>query len=185
MRTITRTLALSVVLALSLAACGSGGGDDGVASLSGQDAAAASPTPSVDPEEALADFAACMREHGIDIPDPQVDSEGRIEPQGEGVDPGRIDPKKLQDAMEACSDLLPQGLDLPEMSPEDQAKLRDAVLKYARCMRENGVDVPDPTFDANGGFLIGEMRDAVDPNDPDFRKADEVCRPIMEEALPR
>jgi hypothetical protein len=52
-------------------------------------------------------------------------------------------------------------------------------------MRENDVDMPDPTFDANGGFLIGQMGDAFDPNDPDFRKADEACRPIMEEALPR
>jgi hypothetical protein len=35
---------------------------------------------------------------------------------------------------------------------------QDALLKFAACMRENGVDVKDPTFDANGqptGGLFG------------------------------
>jgi hypothetical protein len=28
---------------------------------------------------------------------------------------------------------------------------RDAFLAYARCMRENGIDMPDPQFDEGGG----------------------------------
>ena len=37
--------------------------------------------------------------------------------------------------------------EMPKLSPEEEAKMRDNALKFAQCMREHGIDMPDPTFD--------------------------------------
>ena len=74
-------LAIPLLTVLLVAACGGGGGDDGVASLSGDgsgDGDATSTTLSEEErEEAMLDWAACMRGQGIDMPDPTVDGNGR------------------------------------------------------------------------------------------------------------
>ncbi|HYJ73815.1 MAG TPA: hypothetical protein VE265_15225, partial [Actinomycetota bacterium] len=76
-------LALAVLgLGLALAACGGSPDGDRVASLSGDGATGTTngtaKTPSKDPQQAALDFARCMREHGVDMPDPEVDEQGRI-----------------------------------------------------------------------------------------------------------
>ena len=37
------------------------------------------------------------------------------------------------------------------LDPAEQAKLQDACSKYARCMRGQGVNMPDPKVAGNGG----------------------------------
>lgn len=180
-----RAMALAATLSLVLVACASEP-DDGVATLAGASSSSPSASPSVDPEDQLADFAQCMRDHGVeDFPDPQVDENGRITIGGGGGGgaPEAGDLQELQDAMEACRDLLPQDLGPGNVSPEQQAKVQDALLHYAQCMREHGIDVPDPDFSGDGGmFRIGGP--GMDPNDPDFKAADEACRRFLEEAMP-
>jgi hypothetical protein len=180
-------IALVGALSVSLVACGGGNGGDGVATLGDGDAvASASASPSVDPEDALAEFAECMRENGVeDFEDPQVDSDGRIE-IGVGSGDGPLsneDAETIDAAMEACQDLLPRGDGPAQISEEDQAALQDALVEYAECMREHGIDMPDPEFAGDGGFLqqIGE---GIDPGSEEFQEADEVCRPALEDAMP-
>jgi hypothetical protein len=58
-------------------------------------------------------------------------------------------------------------------SPEDR---EEAMLDFAECMRDHGIDFPDPQFEDGGGMTIGigpESR--VDPSDPDFQDAQEEC----------
>jgi hypothetical protein len=183
-----RWTAALVALALMGAACSNGGGDDGVATLGGdQGAAAASASPSADPEDALAEFAECMRENGIeDFPDPQIDEDGRITfgapsggGDGEAPEPG--DRERLDEAMAACQDLLPQGLGPGNLTPEDEAAFQDALVDYTDCMREQGIDMPDPDFSGDGGGFIGGA-EGVDPQDPAFQDADELCRHFLEDA---
>jgi hypothetical protein len=183
-----KSVALAGVLSLTLAACGGGGSGDGVATLGDGDeaAATASASPSVDPEDALAEFAECMRDNGIeDFPDPTIDENGGIQIGigGEGGPPSEEDRQALTDAMEACQDLLPRGEGPGQISEEDRAAFQDALLEYAQCMRDHGIDMPDPEFTGDGGAMqqIGE---GIDPEDPDFQAADEACRPVLEEALP-
>ena len=76
-------LALAVLgLGLALAACGGSPDGDRVASLSGDGATGTTNgtarAPSKDPQQAALDFARCMREHGVNMPDPEVDEQGRI-----------------------------------------------------------------------------------------------------------
>lgn len=186
-----KTIALVAALSLALVACGGGDdGDDGVATLGdGEAAAGASASPSVDPEDALAEFAECMRENGVeDFPDPQIDENGGItigigdgEP-GEGR-PSDVDRETLEVAMQECQPLLPQGGGPGEISEEDRAAFQDAMIEYAQCMRDNGIEeYPDPEFSGGGAFQ--EIGEGVDPNSDEFRAADETCRPILEETIP-
>lgn len=132
-RRFTLVVALSAVLALTVA-CGSEDTGDGVASAGGGAAgASATPSQSLDPEEARLKFAQCMRENGVDMPDP--DGSGRVAIKGRPGDQG-----KLQDAMKKCQHFMQGAIAKRLEDPE----VRDQMLKFARCMREHGIDMPDP-----------------------------------------
>jgi hypothetical protein len=68
---------LGLGLALALVGCGGSPDGDRVASLSGAGATGTTRAPangaSRDPEQAALAFARCMREHGVDMPDPTDD----------------------------------------------------------------------------------------------------------------
>jgi len=123
-------------------------------------------------EEGLLNFALCMREQGLDFPDPSFNSEGN--PEFEGFD------IEDQDAFEAafvnCEDILRDAFpDEFDLDPEVQAALADSSLEFARCMREQGLDFPDPK---PGEFGFFAFRDAeIDFNDPKFQEAFEICQP--------
>ena len=55
------------------------------------------------------------------------------------------------------------------------AKLDDAMLAFARCMRANGVDVPDPQ-PGERGFVIGPDGPPSEADARRFREADSRCR---------
>ena len=116
------------VLLLSLAACGGSSGDEGIASASGAGSGApkASASPSVDPETAGLRWARCMREQGVDMPDDPKDL-----PKG-----GLEIPDK---ANQACERHRPPGKAIDMNDPE----VRDRFARFAKCMREHGVDMPD------------------------------------------
>jgi hypothetical protein len=170
----------AVALAFALAACGqSGTTSPEVASL--EDGSSDSTVPAAsdgsapdtpeDAQEAALAFAECMREHGIDMPDPQFDSSGgggAVRIGIEGV-PG----DDFEKAQEECGGLLGQAAgSFTPPDPEEQARFEEAMLAYAECMREHGVDFPDPQV--NGGMV--RIGTGIDPEDPDFTEADEACR---------
>lgn len=170
----TAALALAVT-----AACGGDGGGAGVASLSGSTSTAekrpgggdsAGTGPSAEFEDAMVDFARCMREHGVDFPDPEPGSRGGIR-----IGPGRVDPgdPDLEDARAACQSILNEARNsMPKRSEEELAEMRDNMLAFAKCMREQGIDFPDPRVDDSGRVQIrgGGPRD-----DPEFAAAQEKC----------
>ncbi|MGW6460226.1 hypothetical protein ACWF94_30590 [Streptomyces sp. NPDC055078] len=171
MRTRTRSAlaAFPLALALALTGCGSGDDDDGkVASAAeGENAKkAGSAKPSLDPKEMGLKFAACMRKNGVPMEDP-VDGRVMVKQKaGEGPDRATMDK-----AMKACREFQPQGTG-PGGKPDP--KVRDAMQKYAQCMRKNGVeDFPDPQ--AGGGIRM----DAKQAEDPDFKKAEQACKGLM------
>jgi hypothetical protein len=187
MRIAWKATAIAVVLAATLAACGNGD-DDGVATIGGSDTGSGSTaSPSVDPEDALAEFAECMRENGIeDFPDPQIGEDGGIQigAGGDGGPPTEEDRQAIDDAMAVCEDLLPQGEGPGEISEEDQAAAQDAAVEFAECMREHGIEeFPDPEFSDDGGILQ-QIGDNVDPSSDEFREAEDACRSVLEDALP-
>ena len=67
-------------------------------------------------EEKLLAFTRCMREHGIDMPDPQSNGMVFNEEEGSGPD---FDPNsdEFQEAQEACGDLLPGKIQVNGSGP--------------------------------------------------------------------
>jgi hypothetical protein len=163
-RPILVTLGLLFVL---LAACSS---VEGVATVESAAPQAESSSEAADPDQAALDFAACMRENGIEMADPTAGGGGpRILLDG-GVDPQS---EEFQAATEACREHL-EGIVQggPGRQGAPSAEQQEAMLAFAECMRENGVDIPDPQ--AGGGFL--QPGSGVDPQTPEFQEAMEACR---------
>jgi hypothetical protein len=131
-------------------------------------------------EEMALDFVACMRDNGVDFPDPQVNADGSIVlvpggPLANGLDPGSTE---FQDAVGVCGDLVEGASFLPANSI-DQNELEDTLLAFAACVRDKGFEIDDP--DLSGGFpppggpaaLFG---DAFDPADPANAEVVAECR---------
>ena len=124
-------------------------------------------------EEGVLDFAQCMREEGINFPDPTFDIDGN--PQFENVDVENED--EFEEAFTNCEDILRNAL--PEqfdLDPEVEAALVDASLEFSQCMREEGSsNCPDPT---PGEFGFFAFRDAeIEWTSDDVQKAFEICQP--------
>jgi hypothetical protein len=176
------TLALLAVAAFAVACTGGSAAPSGVASLGSQSPAPGSstdPAASIDPEDAILAFAECMREHGVDMPDPQVGANGEISMGIRGDGSNRAE---MQAAQEACGDLMEGALGEPrELTPEQ----KDNMLAFASCMREHGIDMPDPQFEGGGRVMIGgpdgENGPKIDPESSEFQEADEACRDLLGE----
>ena len=169
-----RRLALLGAALLALAACGGSGAEPAptLPSVSSTVAAAAAPTttaPDIDPEEAFQEYSECMREHGVEMPDPDTGGGGGVMIVGEGD----FDISAFEEAAEACDPILEDVFGEFEMTPEMEAELRDQELAFARCMRDNGVeDWPDPSGDLSGGMSI-QLPDDLDPEK--MNAAMEIC----------
>jgi hypothetical protein len=178
-------LVLAAGLATGAACGGSGSGSNGVASIktasdqSGDSTDKDSDKKETSPEDAMLAFARCMREHGIDMPDPDTSGGNGVvtfsaSAAGEGA---KLDPEadKFREANDACKDLM-GDVGPMNMSPEQQQEMQDQALAFSRCMREHGVNMPDPTFGGKGEMMmkIGPD-DGLDPEDPKFQDAQQAC----------
>ncbi|MBB5785429.1 hypothetical protein [Jiangella mangrovi] len=182
--------ALALLLAVALTGCGSDdGGDDlsaaGTAAADGDadsgdgagdggssgdgasdDGGSGGDRSEVDPEQAELDFYECMREHGVDLPDPDPGQPGmqlRL-PQG--------DPN-AQAAAEECRALLPNGGEPPQLDASQLESLR----AFTGCMRDNGIDMADPGADGTLSVPQG-----VNPESAEFQTAMSTCQPLLEGA---
>ena len=119
----------AAALVLLLVACG------------GSSSPGASATAST--QETAVKFARCLREHGVNASTPTGSSASSfIKVTGAGG------PKAFEAAQTACKRYRPAP---PSFSPAEQTAHLDAALKFAKCMRSHGVDIPDPP--AGGGGI--------------------------------
>jgi len=189
-------IAAVALVALLVAACsGAAPSGQGVVSLEDPSASpdpSASATASQDPEEQMLAFQRCMRDHGVDVqvtmadpnatggkvgvniqtgPGPSAANGGRAQP---GTAP---DEQKLKAADDACHSLLPNG-GQGDPSRTMDPQLQDQLLAFAQCMRDHGIDFPDPQFDGNRvtiGSNAGGRDNMPDPNSPQFKAATDAC----------
>jgi hypothetical protein len=116
-------------------------------------------------------WARCMREHGVEMADPDPDGSVQLADPRSKVKPA------VQKAVEACQPLHPPAemMPLPTLPPEQI----DAARRYARCMREHGVpEFPDPD---EGGLFTRDMDPSVDQAGPTFQAAFRACGSIIGE----
>ena len=176
---------------LVLAGCGGGGGDgdggsdDGVASLSqpttadtsgeGDDGSSSEPPTEAEVQEAALDFAQCMREHGVDMPDPEFTDGGGVG-INVGGEAGELDPETMDAANEACQSIMDDVTGGFEPDPEQEAEMQERALAHAQCMRDNGIEnFPDPVFENGGAMVAIGEENGIDPQSPEFQEAQEAC----------
>jgi hypothetical protein len=158
-------LAVGAVLALTITGCGSSTTGNGVASVGGGAASGSAPTStSVSSEDTGRQFAQCMRDHGVDMPDPDPGSQF-----GNMANIDRNSPAFTK-GMEACKSLLPGGGDLSKLDPN----LVDQLRQFTQCLRDHGLDVPDP--DPNSPTLGMDQMRNLDRNNPAVQKALDACK---------
>jgi hypothetical protein len=86
-------------------------------------------------------------------------------------------------ALAACGS---SGKDDSSGGGSGEDKAFDAALKYSKCMRGQGVALPDPERGPNGGILMkaggpGKAESSLDPESPKFKAADKQCAKYREE----
>jgi hypothetical protein len=151
--------------ALALAACG-GGEDPAPASSNGT-----SNRPVLDEKtkQAMLAFARCMRQHGVDMPDPKFDGGGAVIRSGSR----NMTPEQVKAAEQACAKYQKQ-IKPPAIPKEQQEKFKQQALANARCMREHGIDMPDPQFGPNGE-VKQRIGGRIEPTDQKFQAAQKAC----------
>lgn len=158
----------AIAAVLMLAACG------GSSSASGKSA------PATAADNALS-FSKCMREHGVkNFPNPEI-SGGRVSLRVKGGGPGgiQVSPQAMAAAQNACKHFQPA--EQTNISPQEKVARQEAVLKFAKCMRERGIDVHAST--AGGGVQIqihpGAAGAGPNPESPAFQDAQKACQGLL------
>jgi hypothetical protein len=117
-------------------------------------------------------FARCMREHGMNIPDPVA---------GQPLRFSTSNPQGMEAAQNACK----RYRVAQEISPAERTAHLEAALKFARCMRRRGINVPDPTTSGGGvGIKVQGGPGGIDPSSPTFQAAQNACQSLLGKNLP-
>ncbi|MEM7094813.1 MAG: hypothetical protein AAF567_17545 [Actinomycetota bacterium] len=129
----------------------------------------------VDTEAQLIQFAACMREQGIDMEDPTVDADGNVQmspPRSGFGDASFRD--EMRAAAAECQEFL-EGVELG-FQAGGNTEFQDQLLEFSSCMRDNGVEMDDIEIGANRpGGALGD----IDTESPEWVAAFEVCGDIL------
>ncbi len=163
----TTLAAAALAAAVLLTGCGADAPDSQVASGSGAQPTtpSSSASPSLSRDEKAVKFTQCLRENGLNVPDPEP---GKGPMLKFGPDSG-VSQEQVQKAMEACREYNPQADAAPNPQQEENGR------KHAECMRKNGVEkFPDPKPGQRGIMIGPEVGE-----DPDFQKAQETCQSIL------
>jgi hypothetical protein len=155
-------VALAIFLPV-LAACGESDDSSGGSGAAPPTAAAGGGAAGKDNNQYVK-FAQCMRKNGVpQWPDP-VDGDKFRMPSRTAVDPKS---PQFKAATQACRSVAPPGWDgSSRQNTANQAQM----LKYAQCMRKNGV----PKFPDDGALDTND----VNPDSPQFKAADQKCQSL-------
>ena len=162
----------AIAVSLILAACGG--------STSASSAADTEQANEQKAETKLADFAKCMREHGINAETATTPGGGR----GLKVSPrsgGPHGPQQFEAAEKACARYRPEPKQV-NLSPQQKVEHEEAVQKFAKCMREHGIKVE---ASAQGGGIQIRIHThpgaegAPNPESPAFQSAQQACQKLL------
>jgi hypothetical protein len=125
-----------------------------------------------------ADFAKCLREHGIEASTTTAPGGGK----GHGLQiRGSGGPAKMEAAQKACKKYQPEPEKI-NLSPQQKVEQEEAVQKFAKCMREHGIKVEASS--SGGGVHIGTRvhageAGAPNPESPAFHNAQQSCQKLL------
>jgi hypothetical protein len=127
-------------------------------------------------EVKFADFAKCLREHGIQ-------ATAATGPGGEGHGlriKGAGGPAAMEAAQKACKKYQPEPQKL-NLSPQEKVEHAEAVEKFAKCMREHGIEVHASSAEGRVSIQIHGKPGSGGPNpeSPAFQKAQGSCQKLL------
>lgn len=175
----------TLILLLVVVAAGCSSADDSEAVASLETVALAEqvddPTPQIDSEQAMLDFAQCLRDQGVEVGDPTMSADGSMQmPPIEFVGSADEDPETAMAEMDAmfaeCESHL-EGITLTAPDPGAGAAFEDALVEYAGCMRDQGIDMPDPDLSGGGGVIDLGLSGPGDQEE--WETAHKECQPIL------
>jgi hypothetical protein len=149
-------VAALALVSVSVSACGGKGGSD-------------AKNEEAKFQEAALKHARCMRENGIDFPDPTF-AEGR----GSVRLPEGANRQKMHRAQEKCKHFIDDAM--PEITPEERDQVAEQALAHARCMRAQGIDVSDPVVDSKGRVRMRVSAGGDKPSGARLDRAEEKCQ---------
>ncbi|HXB15758.1 MAG TPA: hypothetical protein VNV44_08435 [Solirubrobacteraceae bacterium] len=116
-------------------------------------------------------FAKCLREHGVQASASRA-AGGGLQLRFQGS-PGS-GPRGAEAAQNACAKYRP-GEKRVNLSPQEKVKREEEILKFAKCMREHGIDIH--TEVGGGKIAIGIHGSSSGPNpgSPAFQAAQKAC----------
>lgn len=152
---------IAAAVVLSATAC-SGDGGSGSGTKSGGSASDNSKTE----EDQALEHRKCLRKQGLDVPEPKPGENGH----GITINGGGKSKKEMEKAFKACQDKAVGG------GPKELTQAeKDKAVAFARCMRKNGFDMPDPKFD--GGAM--QAAPMMKPKEmKKFEKANAACESV-------
>lgn len=155
-------IAILVGLCLSVAACSGGSATDSATTPA---AAGQGGSNTATQAEQLA-YAQCMRANGdTSYPDPTA--QNGYGKATQGANPIDTTAPQYISANKVCAHLHPAG---PSQAQNEQRTAQ--ILKYAACMRSNGIsDFPDSMQLTGKGDL--------NPSDPKFQSAQQACQSLQ------
>ena len=162
----------ALIVAVTVAACGSGGSQHSANTIPRAPGGGSQPAAAPANEQAsIATALACVRQHGANIPDPQIDANGQVHFDQAGI--AAVPQAVAQAAEHACADLIAKAV---ASVPKDPNLVADRV-KFAQCMRQHGVpDFPDP--DPTTGQFSGANQAAL-KSSPQFSAAQQACQNLL------
>src|SRR6056300_905284 len=128
-------------------------------------------------EDAQLLLARCLRENGYDITDPKNGESLRsvIGPILLAADQkGR---EELQETIQTCAEenSIPLGGSAEFENPEAVADLLDTQLEFAQCLRENGIEIEDPSAESPLRPLLIELVQSGQYLQTQIQEASDTC----------
>jgi hypothetical protein len=128
-------------------------------------------------DQGMVQFARCMRQNGVNMPDP-VHRPGH---DGLSIDLPERGPATT-DAYRACGHFMQATIELKQRAAARSITpaVRLGLIHYAGCMRGHGISMLDP--DALGQLTLGNvagMGNGFGRYTPQFHSADQSCRHLL------
>ncbi len=137
---------------------------------------AATPMPNAVNEESndealVMEFADCLRNEGMQVTDPTIDSEGNIQ-MPELVENATATKDEWIAAYEVCGEII-ENITFAKKEVDRSAQL-EQYLEVAACMNEAGFDVGEPTTETLDTWMI-DLKENFDWDDPDTEEIFDTC----------
>ncbi len=128
-------------------------------------------------EDAQLLLARCLRENGYDISDPKNDEslQSVLQPVFLAADQkGR---EELFETIQACAEdnNIPLGGSAEFENPEAVADSLDTQLEFAQCLRENGIEIEDPSAESPLRPLLLELVQSGQYLQTQIQEAADIC----------